>query len=310
MKDTGVIIVVYNQRDFLDDLYNSLKKQTNKNFRIYFIDNASEDNSSEHFSKLNSDKELDVKFISSGKNLGYAGGNNFGAKEAISDGCKYLLILNPDMVLSENFLEKLTELIKSDDIIIATGPLIMFGKNPDIIQEYGGEINFFLGEVRKNFSNSNIKEISVPEFLETQFISGGAMLIRSDAFKKAGMFDERYFAYFDEIDLMRRLRAEIKNSRFIVTSKAMAWHHHQWNPGNKKGYYLEYYLIQRNKYLYFLKYRLFPSLLLSLILDLIKFPVRLIWFKRVCDYKLGYYYLKGIIDGLAGKMGKPELKFG
>lgn len=307
MKEIAVIIVAYNQIDFLKNLYDSLKIQTYKNFRVYFVDNASDNNSIEYVRMLNYNNELDMKFISPGVNLGYAAGNNLGAECAITDGCRYLFILNPDMVLSENCLEELISVIQSDNNIVAVGPLILFGSNPDIIQEYGGKINFFLGEVNKNYSTQNYRKVSLPDITETEFLSGGAMLISADCFKKAGMFDERYFAYFDEIDLIKRIKRE-KTAKIFVTSKAIVWHHHKWVPENKRAYYIEYYLIERNKYLYFLKYRQFFYLFLSLIVDLTKFPIRLLWFKKVCDYKLGFYYLKGIMDGLRGKKGKPELK--
>ena len=72
---------------------------------------------------------------------------------------------------------------------------------------------------------------------------------------------------------------------------------------------LEYYLIQRNKYLYFRKYSLFGRMLVAYVSDSFRFPRRLLWFVKVCDLKLGYYYLKGTYAGIIGHKGKPNLGF-
>ncbi len=114
-------------------------------------------------------------------------------------------------------------------------------------------------------------------------------------------------AYGDEIDLAARLKKTGFAS--IVTKKAVLWHNHKWEKQNKEGFYFEYYLIQRNKYLYFRKHKLYFNMFISYLTDILKFPVRLLWFMRVCDLKLGYYYLKGTYAGLFGCSGRPNLSF-
>jgi GT2 family glycosyltransferase len=135
--------------------------------------------------------------------------------------------------------------------------------------------------------------------LETDFIGGGVCLIKADIFKKAGMYESSYFAYFDEIDLSYRLK-ETGIYRMLVTSKAKIWHNHNWEGknNNKYSFYLEYYLSERNKFLYYRKYRLYGYLILMLLEDLLRFPGRLWWFKQKCDFTLGMYYIKGMFDGL------------
>ena len=91
-----------------------------------------------------------------------------------------------------------------------------------------------------------------------------------------------------------------------VNSKAVAYHNHHWTKKNNKAYYFEYYLSERNKFLYYRKYKLYFSIVYMFLADIIRFPWRLIWFRKVCDFKLGVYYLKGMKDGLLGKSGKPD----
>lgn len=310
MVETGIILVVYNQSHNLEPLYKSLENQVYKDFRIYFVDNNSSDDSVSHSRELNENFKLNIRYITLKENTGYATGNNTGAKEADADGCKYLFILNNDMVLQENCMGELIKLLGSDGSIACTGPLILSHKsrNPDTIQEYGGKINFKLAEVEKYYTNKNIQSANLPEILETGFISGGVCMIRTKVFITAGMFEEKYFAYLDEVDLTRRINA-FENYKMFVTSKAVAWHNHDWSKANRQNYYFEYFLIERNKFLYYHKYKLYFSMLVMLVLDLIKFPRRLLWFMKVCDFKLGFYYLKGMVLGIFNSSGKPALKF-
>jgi GT2 family glycosyltransferase len=124
------------------------------------------------------------------------------------------------------------------------------------------------------------------------------------------MFEEEYFGYFDEIDLAYRLKMKDDN-KLYVTSRAKAYHnHYSASPENKKTrYYFEYYLSERNKFLFYDKYGLRSSKYKMLVTDIIKFPVRLLWFRKVCGWKLGWYYLRGMWDGLRGVKGKPRLEF-
>jgi len=306
-KQLGIITVLYNQKDHLRALLESLSNQTYKDFRIYLIDNNSTDGSYQAWNEFNKEFDPDINYIYQHQNLGYAAGTNIGAKLAIKDGCKYLFILNTDIVLHEKCLTELSSLIESDGQIACVGPLILRHQadSDDIIQEYGGAVSFKKGTVEKFFSGQNPNKVNLPEIKETDFISGGACFIRSELFERAGMLEESYFAYFDEIDLFYRLR-NLGNFKMYVTSKAIVWHSHDWSPRNPISYYIEYYLGQRNKYLFFYKSGFYFSIFLSCILDIVKFPIRLIWFKKVCDFKLGFYYLKGWIDGILGIKGKPK----
>lgn len=310
MSRLAIITVVTNEKENLKDLYTSLLSQTFTDFTLYFVDNNSTDGSKEYFSGLNSGNEIKVKYITLGYNSGFSGGSNLGAEEAIKDGCKYLFISNNDLVYDKPAMEEMYSLMESDIKPDCVGPLLMFHskREPDKIQEFGGKINFKRGTLEKYHSGKNINDINLPEILETDFVGGGVCFIKADIFKKTGMYETSYFGYFDEIDLSYRLKVK-NNYKMFVTTKAKIWHNHNWTKKNNNSFYFEYYLSERNKFLYYKKYGLYSSLLIALFIDLIKFPRRLIWFKKVCDFKLGLYYLRGMLDGLLGKKGKPKLSF-
>lgn len=301
----GIVTVVTNEVSNLDNFFDSLDKQTFKDFILYFVDNNSSDNSAGHFQTLNKSGRIRTEYIFLNKNSGFSGGSNRGAEKASRTGCKYLFILNNDVVLENTCLEKLVKFMESHNDAAAVSPLLFRHKTeqPGVIQEFGGKIDFKKGRLTKNYTNRNINEINFPEYLETDFVGGGVCFIRSDIFSNVGMFEESYFAYFDEIDLSKRLKD--KNCKLYALSTAVAYHNHIWKKKNNTGYYFEYYLNQRNKFLYLKKYKFHTQLLLILTEDIAKFPWRYLWFLRVCDYKLGLYYLIGTYHGLLGKKGKP-----
>lgn len=303
----GIVTVVTNEKYNLDNFFRSLSAQSFKDFTLYFIDNNSSDGSADYFRHLNKNNELKVKFLSVNENSGFSTGSNNGASAAIQDGCEYLFILNNDVELDKNCLAELKTLIESSPDIVCVGPLLFMHKEkfPGIIQEYGGKINFRSGMEEKYYTKKNINEVSLPEILESDFVGGGVCFIKADAFKNAGMFEDSYFAYFDEIDLAYRLRM-LRQYKMYVTAKAIAYHNHYWTKKNNKSYYFEYYLSERNKFLYFKKFKLYYSIIWMTLIDLLKFPWRLVWFMKVCDFKLGLYYLKGMKDGLLGRKGKPS----
>jgi GT2 family glycosyltransferase len=310
LSKLGIVTVVTNEKGNLKNLYTSLSEQTFRDFTVYFVDNNSTDGSAEYFKELNSGGVLQVKYIKLGYNSGFSGGSNAGAEEALKDGCKYLFISNNDLLFDKSAIEELHRVIESDEIIACAGPLLMKHreKNPDIIQEFGGKINFKIGTVEKFYTNQNVNDAGLPGIMETDFVGGGVCFIKADVFKKIGMYETSYFAYFDEIDLSYRLKI-LNNYKMMVTSKAKIWHNHNWSRKNNQSYYFEYYLSERNKFLYYRKYKLYFSMILMFLEDSVKFPWRLIWFKKVCDFKLGIYYLKGMLDGILNKRGKPKLSF-
>ena len=307
MSKLALITVVTNEINNLDGFYYSLVNQSFRDFSVYFVDNNSSDGSAERFKELNRSSELKVIYIPLDHNSGFSGGCNTGAGKAAEDGCEYLFFSNNDLVFHLDALKMLLEAVKSDPAYVCAGPLLFSHKQkaPGIIQEFGGKINFKRGTLKKLFAGQNIDYVKLPDIAETDFIGGGVFFINAGVFREIGMFESSYFAYFDEIDISYKLKV-INNYKMIVTSASKIWHNHNWIKKNNSAYYFEYYLSERNKFLYYRKYRLYGSLFLMLALDLLKFPWRFIWFVKVCGPKLGFYYLKGMFHGLLNKSGKPD----
>lgn len=308
-KLVGILLVVYNEKHNLSLLFNSLKQQTHQNFIIYFVDNGSSDNSLEFAKELNTQLKLPIKYFPQKENTGFAGGNNIAAKEACKDKCDHIFVLNNDTELDNDCIKELINLIESDDKIGVAGPILFFWnkeKLRNLMQFYGAKVDFNKYIVHENYSGKVFEDIknSLPLKIYVDHVPGGATFMRTDLYRRIGLWDERYFIYGDEIDISRRvLDAGFK---LAVSYKAKVWHNHKFLTKNKKGYYLEYYLIARNKFIYYYKYKLHGRIIIGFISDIIKFPFKLFWFKKVCDWKLGFYYFKGIVAGILNHYGKPN----
>lgn len=310
MNKLAIILVMYRQKNNLDMLYGSLAGQTEKDFKIYFVDNNPDNSDTAYSKELNS--SLNIEYLPAGGNIGFAAGSNLGAQKAINDGYQNIFFLNNDMVLENSCIEGLLKTLESDTGCSACSPIIFYwegSRSKGKIQEYGANVNYTFYKIFKLFESESygIVEDKIPGKLQVDLLSGGACCFRAETLKTAGLWEESYFAYGDEIDLSRRLWKG--NFKCCVNKKAVVWHNHKWDKENKQGFYFEYYMIQRNKFLYFKKYHLYLPMLLVFLADIVKFPVRLLWFIKVCDFKLGLYYLKGTIDGLLNKKGKPDLSF-
>lgn len=312
ISKVAVILVLYKQRENLEPLYRSLKNQTYKDFTIYFVDNNKDNSDKIKSEELNVKFGLNIRYLMPGYNSGFAGGNNYAAKAALEDGSVHIFFLNNDSQLDERCIEALANAADNNSETGVFAPVIFRGaiSEPDItIQEFGAGADFRSYKIRKYFEGEKLHVVQdkLQNVFAVDLVSGGASYVKAEVLNKAGMWEESYFAYGDEIDFARRIRGAGYKTAAIAA--AMLWHNHKWEKSNKAGYYFEYYLIQRNKYLYFRKYGLHFNMLISLFIDSIKFPWRLLWFIRVCDFKLGMYYLRGMLDGILNKPGKPGFSF-
>lgn len=302
----GIVIVTYNSRNHIARLLDSIIIQKNKDVIIYLVDNNSNDDTLEIAKKYQS--ELSISIIPSKTNNGYAGGNNIGIQKAISEECDLLFILNPDIQLEEKCLDILTNRIMLDEQIGVIGPLVLFGNNPEnIIQFYSAKVNFKTQRKVSPFSNKKLT-VEIPSEIYCDFVLGGAMLIRSTVFKVTGLFEEDYFMYNDELDIAYRIQKA--GFQTLCIRDAIVRHFHDFNSINIKGNNLMYYYVMRNKYLYFKKFHLYLYLYFTLIIEIIIFPLKIIWsIRRMRNIKILKFYYSGLLEGLLGKKGYADKSF-
>jgi len=301
----AICIVFYDDLLHLDRLANSLNGLNYSSFQVFFLDNDIHKRHTIPFMKLFSSA---IEVYSS-RNIGFAAGNNRLAEAAIQDGFDALWILNPDMAPVSNSLSDLVLTLENQKDAAAVGPLVLFGGSETnaIIQLAGVRVNFLTQQKENLHAGDSLSTFKKSEPYRVDSLNGGSLLIRADWFKGSPIFEEMYFMYNDEIDLMRRIR-DMKKSVWVCPD-AWVFHHHNWQRSNAIGYYRMYYYMMRNKYLYWKKFGNYLHLLLGLLKDLFLFPIIARFCIKTAGIKLILFYYRGVIHGLIGKSGKATTVF-
>lgn len=220
----SVIIVNYNVKYFLEVcLHSVLRACTGIDAEVIVVDNNSNDNSC----RMVRDKFPSVILIENTDNKGFSKANNQAV--AISKG-EYILFLNPDTVMPEDFLKKTIAYMDQHPEAGAIGPKLIDGKGqfaPDGKKSFPtlSVAIFKTTGINKLFSKSPYfnkyyaVHVGPDECAEVDVLSGCCMLVRKKAMDDAGgPFDEDYFMYCEDVDLSYRIqKAGYKNIYFPET---------------------------------------------------------------------------------------------
>lgn len=302
----AVIVVLYNSRRHLPALVGSLQAQTYTNTKYYFFDNNSQDDG------LNfaAEQMPQAVTIESRENIGYAAANNHAARIAREAGADFLFFLNPDTELDPDCIRELVALFDKEKNTGIAQPALLYGgrkKSKRIIQYFGSTIDFKTRKSTWHYAGSSLDD-QVPERIQVDQVSGAVMFIKSDVFFEIGGFDERYFLYGEEIDLA--YRAKKQGIKSLVTSRASAWHNHDWSARNITGNRIMYFYKTRNRYLYFRKFGQWKNMIKYVFKDIIYFPLKIVWALKKKDIKLLKYYYLGVRYGILNRTGKANVSFG
>ena len=214
----SVIIVNYNVKYFLEVCLHSLLKAANGiDAEVIVVDNNSSDDSC----AMVRERFPSVKIIENKDNKGFSKANNQGV--AIATG-EYVLFLNPDTVMPEDFLAKTLAYMDAHPEAGALGPRLIDGKGqfaPDSKKSYPSlsVAIFKTTGINKLFSKSSYfnkyyaVHVGEHETAAVDVLSGCCMMVRRSAMDKAGgAFDEDYFMYCEDVDLSYRIeKAGYKN---------------------------------------------------------------------------------------------------
>lgn len=237
MNKVAVIVLNYKVRDQALQCINSVLKSTYPDLEIIVVDNNSDDGIKDFLPKIKN-----LEFISSTSNLGYTGGNNLGILRALEDEVEFIFILNPDTTIEKDTISKCVAKMK-DQAVGIIGPKVLFSDQKTIWYA-GGKLDQdnVLG------SHLGVDERDQGQFDkegETDYVSGGAMFTRAEVFKRVGLFDDRYFLYYEDSDFC--LRAKEAGFGVVFYPQAVVYHKNAQSTG--LGSPLQDYFITRNRFL-------------------------------------------------------------
>ncbi len=253
-----IIILNYNGRQYLgrllDKAIESALNQTHSNVEVFFVDNGSVDDSVEYVKRKYGTK---VKVIALEKNYGFCLGNNLASKH-VSPDAKYILFMNPDVVLSSNYVEKLLSIMETNNSVgIAQGLQVSSDGSihsiGGFVDTYGRSIEIDIRMLMPLYSNKGP--------LTVLWASGSAMMIKSELFDKLGGFSPELFMYHDEIDLCSR--ALFLGYRTVCIPEVMYYHKRGIVETPNRINWFSWYFSNRNRWLTTIRY--FPTRLLILI---------------------------------------------
>ena len=208
MKDElSIIIVSYKGYKRLKQCLDSLAQFSGEKLKIEVIvvNNCPGDN---EFNALLNHYPV-FRHLENNKNGGYGNGCNLGA--SVANG-SFFLILNPDTIVSENALHNLVEFLKSNPAIMAASCKQVNENDKESIA-WGAFPDFqnLTGMMRKLFSTGYKSQMKRKEGFATEiffpdWVSGSAILMRKDDYRKLNGFDDDFWMYYEDVDLCRRIR--------------------------------------------------------------------------------------------------------
>jgi GT2 family glycosyltransferase len=147
-----------------------------------------------------------VSFYSTGKNLGYTGGTNYGIKKALEQNPKYILLLNNDTLAEPDFLDRMVDEMEINKKAAASCGMILAEHDKKTIWYAGGKLIHWRG-LAVHTKKGKFKEL-LNDFncKDVDFITGCMLLLRSEFLLTIGLEDERYYMYLDDIEFSFRIK--------------------------------------------------------------------------------------------------------
>ena len=248
MKLTICIVLYKNSYEEISNVITCCLK-SNKNIYLYLIDNSPNDN----LKTLRYHHLEKIEYHFNHKNLGFGVAHNIAIYKAILSGSKYHLVLNPDIIIEPDVLDRLLEQLENNEDIGLILPNIKYpdGQTQHLCKLLATPFDLigrrFVPLKKWNVSRNNKYELHFTGYNKTMQVpslSGCFMLLRTEVLEKIGGFDERFFMYCEDLDLCRRIG---KVSKTIFYPEISVIHNYE-KGSYKLSKLLFYHIISAFKY--------------------------------------------------------------
>lgn len=223
----SVIVVNWNTRNLLLDCIRSLEEHNGSvPFEIIVVDNASGDGSADAVRC----QHPQVRLIANTENLGFAGGNNLGAREALGE---YLLLLNPDTQVPDGAIDGIVSFLETHPEAGIAGPLLIggdgkpqissFGLFPSASEAFVHSLQLWRLMPRAQLSRDFLLQPGAGDtWCHTGHLLGACLLVRREVWDSLGGMDEGYFLFLEETDFC--LRATLHGWKCAYTTAVRITH--------------------------------------------------------------------------------------
>lgn len=247
MSHSSLIFAVtlnWNRPDDTIACLDSLAQQSYPNLRALVVDNGSSDDSIARIRAAHPETHL----LAHGENSGFARGMNLGIGAALAQGAEFIFMLNNDTLLAPNAIAQLVAQMTPGVALLA--PIIYYADAPQRVWSLGGMLNPWLLETRENRRGEEDRG-QWPERLDLDFVPACGLLAPRAIFETVGLFDERFFMYYEDLDYCLRVRRAGWRIQALTTAKM--WHKVSLSSGGSDSPN-ERYWMARSSALYFRKH--------------------------------------------------------
>lgn len=233
-----IVILNWNNKSDTVECLHSVKGIDYKNYEVVVVDNGSTDDSAQAIRQL----FPEVTVVETGRNLGYAGGNNVGLRHALETGAKWVLVLDNDAVVDPMIL---TRFIHAGELVPDAGVLgakIYFYSDRNRIWHAGATGIDELGEFTPlgNGCLDTGRDFNV--LTQVDYVSGCAFFVRTEWLRKIGLFEEKFFLTHEDLDWC--FRAKRLGLKCIFVPDAHVWHKVSASFGGEQSPVHRYFLMR------------------------------------------------------------------
>lgn len=208
MVDVSIIIVNYKTRGMVKQGLKSLRlARIRLNYEVFVVDNGSRDGLPE----LVRADFPEARLVAFDRNAGFAAGNNAAMRKAKG---KYVFVLNPDALVNEGSIEAMYAYMEAHPEIGVLGPKLAHpdGKRQESAHRFPSPwMPIYrrtplgnLPEAKREIDRYFLRDLDMRVPTDVDWVEGAAMFVRRAAIDKVGLFDERFFVYFEDTDWCRR----------------------------------------------------------------------------------------------------------
>jgi GT2 family glycosyltransferase len=217
----------------------SVQKLTYQNCKVLVVDNGSDNQDGE---KLKAEYP-EISLLRLSENFGFAGGCNRGMEFCLENGAEYIWLVNNDAKVAEGSLSKLVDQAQQKSDVGALGGSVVDSLVAAVkhVEASRGTINF-----RSAKTKVTAAQVTQPTYAD--WLHGSNLLLRAKTLREVGLFDERYFLYFEDTELCHRIN--LKGWKCLFVPDAQIEHLGSASTQDSRKHWRSYYYI-RNRFLFF-----------------------------------------------------------
>ena len=213
----AIIVLNWNGKEDTLECLASIRQLAYQNYKAIVVDNGSTDDSVAAIRAM----FPEFTVLETHENLGYAGGNNVGIRQALVHEAEFILVLNNDTVVSPQLLNKLVSGAAQHPDAGILGARLLYHDRPEFVWFDSARWNASLNCFEYPGQNENVSSLNLTDH-ETDYVCGAALFVRAKTVRQIGLMDERYFLVWEEVDWCYRARGA--GWRCIVVPQAEIWH--------------------------------------------------------------------------------------